>query len=190
MLVLALSPERVEAALAAGEIACPQCAGQLTPRGYARSRQIRLREDRVCTLTPRRAQCRSCARTHVLCPAWTVLRRRDGSEVIGEALAMAAGGLGHRRIADRLGRPQGTVRGWLRAARSGAEQLRACATRWLVALDPEPAAIAPTGRELGDAVEAMMLAVRAWVLRFATDELGPWERAGWLTGGLLGGPSP
>jgi hypothetical protein len=43
----------------------------------------------------------------------------------------------------------------------------------------------PTADALaGDAVEAMMLAVRAWVLRFGRDELGPWERSVWLTGGL------
>jgi hypothetical protein len=57
----------------------------------------------------------------------------------------------------------------------------------LVALDPEPAAVAPTGSELGDAVEAIMLAVRAWMLRFGRDGLGPWERAVWLTGGLQHG---
>jgi hypothetical protein len=62
-----------------------------------------------------------------------------------------------------------------------------CATRMLVAQDPEPAAVIPTGSPVGDAVEAIMLAVRAWALRFGRDELGPWERAVWLTGGLLHG---
>ena len=79
------------------------------------------------------------------------------------------------------------MRGWLRAARRRAGSLRACATRRIVALDPEPAAVSPAGSELGDAVEAIMLAVRAWVLRFGRDDLGPWERAVSLTGGLLQG---
>jgi hypothetical protein len=35
-----------------------------------------------------------------------------------------------------------------------------------------------------------MLAVRAWMLRFSRDELGPWERALWLTSGLLAGRPP
>ncbi len=35
-----------------------------------------------------------------------------------------------------------------------------------------------------------MLAVRAWVLRFGRDDLGPWERAVWLTGGLRHGRPP
>jgi transposase-like protein len=189
MLQVAITPERVEAALAAGELACPGCSERLSPWGFARSREVRL-ADEVRPLIPRRARCGACETTHVLSPSWAVPRRRDGAEVIGEALRLAATGVGHRVIARELGRPEGTVRGWLRAARRRAGSLRACATRRIVALDPEPAAITPAGSELGDAVEAIMLAVRAWVLRFGRDDLGPWERAVWLTGGLLHGHSP
>jgi hypothetical protein len=57
----------------------------------------------------------------------------------------------------------------------------------MVALDPEPLAVTPAGSGLGEAVEAITLAVRAWVLRFGPDGVGPWERAVWLTGGLLHG---
>jgi transposase-like protein len=184
MLQVAITPEGVEAALAAGELACPGCSGRLSPWGFARSREVRLAGE-VRPLTPRRARCAVCETTHVLSPSWTVPRRRDSAEVIGEALRLAATGAGHRPIARRLGRPEGTVRGWLRAARRRAGGLRACATRWIVTLDPEPVAVTPAGSTLGDAVEAIMLAVRAWVLRFGRDELGPWERAVWLTGGLL-----
>jgi hypothetical protein len=60
----------------------------------------------------------------------------------------------------------------------------------VASLDPEPAAIAPAGSGLGDAVEAIMLAVRAWVLRFGPDDVGQWERAVSLTGGLLHGRRP
>lgn len=49
--------------------------------------------------------------------------------------------------------------------------------RRLVSLDLEPVAVIPAGSGLGDAVEAIMLAVRAWVLRFGRDDLGAWERA-------------
>ena len=35
-----------------------------------------------------------------------------------------------------------------------------------------------------------MLAVRSWVLRFGRDDIGAWERAVWLTGGLLHGRPP
>jgi hypothetical protein len=186
MLQVALSAQQLEVVLAAGELACPDCSGRLTRWGFARSREVRTRAG-VRSLRPRRALCAGCDTTHVLCPSWSVPRRRDAAEVIGEALRLAAGGMGHRRIARRLDRPPGTVRGWLRVARANAQSLRACATRWVVSLDPEPAAVTAAGSELGDAVEAVMLAVRAWVLRFGREPLGPWERAVWLTGGLLAG---
>ena len=186
MLQVALTPDRVEAALAARGLACPDCCGPLSPWGYARSREVRLRAT-ARSVTPRRARCGACETTHVLSPAWMIPRRRDGAEVIGEALALAAAGAGHRTIAHRLQRPAGTVRGWLRATRRRAGNLRACATRWTLMLDPEAAAVAPVGSELGDAVEAIMLAVRAFVLRFGNTGTGPWERAVYLTGGLLHG---
>jgi hypothetical protein len=90
-------------------------------------------------------------------------------------------------IARQLDRPAGTVRGWLRTGRVRADSLRACATRWAVALDPEMGAVTPAGSELGDAVEAIMLAARAWMLRSGPLNASPWERAVCLTGGLLAG---
>jgi Domain of unknown function (DUF6431) len=186
MLSIVIAEERLEAALAGGALACPECSGPLSPWGFARSREVRLLRG-TRSVTPRRARCGACETTHVLCPGWSVPRRRDGAEVIGEALRLAVGGVGHRRIARRLGRPAGTVRGWLRAARSRAEELRACASRRLVSLDCELGVVTPAGSGLSDAVEAMMLAVRAFVLRFGRDGVGPWERAVCLTGGLLYG---
>ena len=90
-------------------------------------------------------------------------------------------------IASHLERPPGTVRGWVRAARRRAGSLRACAIRWTYTLDPEVGPVTPAGSELGDTIEAIMLAVRAWVLRFVTEHAGAWERAVCLTGGLLWG---
>src|SRR4051794_13811716 len=110
MLSVAIAEERMEAALAAGEFACPACSGRLSPWGFARSREVRLRSG-VRSLTPRRVRCVACETTHVLSPSWTVPRRRDGAEVIGEALRLGADGIGHRLIARRLERPEGTVRG-------------------------------------------------------------------------------
>jgi len=70
--------------------------------------------------------------------------------------------------------------------------LRACAraraggrTRWTPCQGP----VTPAGSELGDAIEAIMLAARAWVLRFGPARDTVWERAVWLTGGLLSGPT-
>jgi Domain of unknown function (DUF6431)/Homeodomain-like domain len=190
MLSIAISQERLEADLAAGALACPDCGGRLSPWGFARSREVRML-DGVRWVKSRRACCSECDATHVLAPSWSVPRRRDGAEVIGEALRLAARGQGHRRIARRLGRSPGTVRGWLRAARARAESLRGCAARWAYALDPAAlAAVTPAGSELGNALEAIMLAVRAWVLRFGRQQTAPWEQAVWMTGGLLSGRLP
>jgi transposase-like protein len=190
MLLIAITEERVEAALTAGSLACPGCSGRLSPWGYARSREVRML-DGVRRVTPRRGCCHGCGATHVLCPSWFVPRRRDGADVIGEALRLAVhDGAGHRRIARQLARPPGTVRGWLRAARARAGSLRACATRWLVSLDPELGVVIPAGSDLGDAVEAIIRAARAWVLRCGPGQLGVWERAVLLTGGLLYGQAP
>lgn len=184
MLVVATNAQQVEARLAAGRLCCPDCGGRLSPWGFAGWRTVRPR-DSVRRVRLRRAACAACESTHVLVPAWLTARRRDVVEVIGTALALAAAGGGHRRIAAQLDRPAETVRGWLRCARRNALALRTSGVRWWVALDPEPAPVRPAGCALADAVEAIMRAVRAWVLRFGRDRLGAWERAQSLTGGLL-----
>ena len=50
----------------------------------------------------------------MLLPASVLLRRADAVTVIGAALLAAAGGVGHRRVAELVGVPASTVRGWLR----------------------------------------------------------------------------
>lgn len=184
MLVVTIGAGQVEAQLAAGRLACPGCGGRLSRYGFTAWRTVRGR-DAARRVRLRRSACAGCGATHVLVPAWLATRRRDTVEVIGAALAMAARGAGHRRIARALGRPPETVRGWLRCARRNAQALRASGVRWWVALEPEPGPVRPAGSELADAVEAVMLAVRAWRLRFGRDIAGPWERAQSLTGGLL-----
>ncbi len=188
MLVVDTDPRSVEAQLEAGRLACPGCGGRLSRWGFTAARTVRMR-DGERSLRLRRACCRGCGATHVLLPACLTARRRDGVEVIGDALHRAALGEGHRRIAGRLGRPPDTVRGWLRAARQRAEPLRACAARWYVALDVESGPVTPQRSSLADAVEALMLMARAWRLRFGAEPLGAWERAQWLTGGVLSSAS-
>ena len=179
MLIIAVTSQQLEAELAAGAVACPDCGEQLSRWGFGRSREVRMAHG-TRQLTPRRTICAGCQTTHVLCPAWSLPRRRDAAAVIGQ---------GHRPIAARLGRPPATVRGWLRAARARAACLRACASRWAYALDACQGPVTPAGSELGDAIEAIMLAARAWVLRFGPASITAWERAVWLTGGLLSGPT-
>jgi hypothetical protein len=142
MLSVAIGEDVLEASLAAGQLPCPTCSAPLARWGFAREREARMLRG-VRSIRPRRAYCRCCEDTHVLSPAWSVPRRRDGAEVIGAALRQAAGGDGHHRIARRLDRSPATVRGWLRAARSRSEQLRRCGTLWACSLDPELGPIQP-----------------------------------------------
>ena len=174
----------VEADLAAGRLCCPGCDGQLAPWGYAREREVRML-DGVRSLRPRRAWCRRCERTHVLLPGRAVDRRRDGVEVIGEALLAKANGDGHRRIAARLGRPPATVRGWLRAFARRGELVAASARRWTRAIDGhDPAHGRRVGSPLVDALDGLANAARAARLRLRISA-SPWELAvalGWLHG--------
>jgi len=181
MLVVGNDEEQVEADLAAGRLSCPCCGAPLGRYGWARRRVLRtLGEDRE--MRPRRAWCARCEATHVLLPAWSVPRRRDAAEVIVAALLAKVAGAGHRAIAARLARPAGTVRGWLRRAAARAEPTRVDATRWVHALDPCPAPIEPAGSALGDAIEALGVALASAVRR-----LGPQHSCGVLalTAGLL-----
>lgn len=102
---------RVESRLVAGRVVCPGCAGVLRPWGWARPRGI---VGLVGVLRPRRARCAGCLVTHVLLPVTVLLRRAYAVELIGAAVLARAAGCGHRQIAERLGVPAATVRGWLR----------------------------------------------------------------------------
>lgn len=125
----------------------------------------------------------------MLLDACSVPRRRDGAEVIGQALLAKANGDGHRTIARRLRRPPSTVRGWLRAGARRAEALSTVALRWLRALNLAHEPARPTASPLGDAVEALGSAVRECRLQLGI-RAGPWELAVAITGGLLSGSVP
>jgi hypothetical protein len=119
----------------------------------------------------------------VLLPDLVLSRRRDEVGVIGAAIEAKVAGEGRRPIAGRLGVPADTVRGWLRRFAERAGQVRAHFTRWAVALDPEIGAVLPAGGGIADALEAIAVAVRAWVLRFGPGDT--WRIAGVLSGGVL-----
>jgi hypothetical protein len=163
--------DALDVQLSAGSIRCPSCSGSLKPWGWARARRVRtLAGERW--LRPRRGRCQSCEVSAVLLPAWCLPRRRDAAEVVLSAMRAKAGGDGHRRIAERLGRPPGTVRNWLRRAAQLTEELRTSAIRWAYALDAELPPIAPSGSALAGALDALGTAVSAGVRR-----LGPREPA-------------
>jgi transposase-like protein len=119
----------------------------------------------------------------VLLPDLCLSRRQDEVSVIGMAIEAKVAGSGFRSIAGRLGVRAGTVRGWLRRFEERAELIRTHFTRWAVVLDPELGPIVPGGTGAADALEAIAVAVRAWVLRFGPGD--PWRIAGVLSGGVL-----
>jgi hypothetical protein len=112
-----------------------------------------------------------------------LFRRRDDVATIGDALGRRAQGEGYRRIASGVGQKLWTVRGWLRAFARDAEALRAHFTRWAYALDSVLGPIGAVGDRFADAVAAVAVAGRAWVLRFGPAPV--WEVASALSGGML-----
>lgn len=172
----------VERALVAGELECPDCAGRLCPWGWARWRVLRCCEV-VVRHRGRRSRCTACSVTHVLISDDSLLRRRDGVEVIGAALVAKASGAGHRRIAMLVGVPVSTVRGWLRRFAVNAGMVRVWFTVLAHDLDPLLGPIGPVGSVVGDAVEAIGVAARAAVLRLGP--VGAWSFASSASRGRL-----
>lgn len=128
--------------------------------------------------------------THVLLPVSGLSRRADVVEVIGAALQMKAAGAGHRRIADRLGRPHSTVRGWLRRFAARAALVAGVFTSHLVALADDPSVVlpAPAASVFGDAVAAVIAASVAVRVRFPMVAAPVWRVASAVSRGLLLAP--
>jgi hypothetical protein len=190
--VLTVSADRddVERQLAAGGLVCPSCGGVLAGWGWARERLVRGLEGAGRRLTPRRARCRGCGRTHVLLPVTCLSRRADEAAVIGMALEAKAAGAGHRPIAVALGRPASTVRGWLRAFAGRAEQVRAQFTALAAVLAAaDPPLPAPAGSPLADAVAAVAAAAVCAARLLAVSEVARWLLASAVTCGLLLAPA-
>ncbi|HEY5431300.1 MAG TPA: hypothetical protein VIK04_19450 [Solirubrobacteraceae bacterium] len=172
----------VEVELLGGLLSCPSCREVLGPWGHARERVTR-RVSGDWRWRPRRARCRGCRGTHVLLADLCLLRRQDEVEVIGAAVEAHVAGEGHRPIAARLGVPAGTVRGWLRRYAVNAEAIRALFTRSAVVLDPMLGPIMAAGSVAADALEAIAVAGRAWVLRFGPQPV--WRIVSRLSAGRL-----
>jgi hypothetical protein len=130
--------------------------------------------------------------THVLLPLWCLVRRADAAAVVGAGLALAAAGWGFRRVAERVGRPEATVRGWLRRFASKAESVRVAFTVLAGVLAVQAPVLAPAGSPVADAVNAVLAAAVAAAARWpAVGAVSPWEVACAATGGrLLAPPAP
>jgi Domain of unknown function (DUF6431)/Homeodomain-like domain len=179
----------VERQLAGGELACPACGGVLGGWGRAAERVVRVLGGSGVRLRPRRSRCRRCGKTHVLLPAWCLLRRADAAEVIGAALEAAAAGGGHRRIAGLLGRPASTVRGWLRRFAGRAEAVRVFFTVLLARTAPDPVMPAGAAGPVAAAVSAVAGAAAAVAARWPLVGGVPvWAAASAASGGLLLAP--
>ena len=114
-------PVLVESRLAGGKVVCPGCAAVLRPWGWARPRTV---FGLAGVLVPRRSRCAGCLSTHVLLPVTVLLRRAYAVELVGAVFVARASGVGHRRIAEWLGLPAATVRGWLRVMGARLERVR------------------------------------------------------------------
>jgi hypothetical protein len=186
MLTVETDPVAVEERLRSGGLACPGCAGVLAGWGRARARTVR-GPDGAVSLTPRRSRCVGCRATHVLLPVLLLVRRADTVMVIGAALEAKAVGLGYRRIAERLGRPPGTVRGWLRRFRARVEAVRVVFTLRTRALAADPVLPGPSGSGWADGVAAVTAAATAFVARFSV-EVPVWQVASAVSAGRLLSP--
>jgi hypothetical protein len=129
--------------------------------------------------------CSGCRRTHVLLPASVLLRRADAVTVIGVALLAKAGGCGHRRVADRVGRPSSTVRGWLRRIGQGADRVLVAAA---AEFGTEFVAQAPTTEPIAAVVELVGALARAAARRLG-GSCEPWRLAAVISGGRLLAPT-
>jgi hypothetical protein len=125
----------------------------------------------------------------VLLPVACLARRADTAAVIGQALEAKAAGAGHRVIAEVLGRPASTVRGWLRALAARAGQVRSVFTALAVSLVTDPPLPAAAGSPVGDAVAAIAAAAAAAARFLAVGEVARWQLAAAATCGMLLAPS-
>ena len=186
-MLLVASAAQGQTALDAGAPACPCCAALLRPWGWTKPRRARARDGRIGLTRLRRARCGGCGVSHVLLPAAWLPRRLDEVDLIGAALLGAGCGAGHRRLAACLNRPEGTVRGWLRAARQRAGWLHVqLATVGAPLPDHHLGAAVPPPTPLGEAIEAAGRVASACRRHLGTGLLPAWQLLNQLTdGGLL-----
>nr|WP_310287183.1 DUF6431 domain-containing protein [Paeniglutamicibacter sulfureus] len=190
MITVSYAPAAVESDLRCGLLSCPECAGALRPWGHARERRIRMGTagPSVSVFCPLRARCTGCRMTHVLLPVVLAARKADEALVIAAAIeAKALEGLGHRSIADRVGRPVSTVRGWLRSFGSSAASLCSWFRSLLLRDASDAASLWPQSARgiLAQALGVLLAYARVVGERFAVPEASavPWHAAALASAG-------
>lgn len=190
--------DAVERDLRERRICCPGCAAGLAPWGHARARLVRgtawteaelAAEEEWEAFWPRRGRCQVCGGTQVLLPVSLLPRRVDTAEVIVSAIEARGAGARPRDIADDLGRPEGTVRGWLAAFRRLAGRWQRVFTTLAQAVapaGPPPAGVAGRSALAGAAAAAAALA--AALGRAGMVTVPRWKVAVAASGGLLIAP--
>jgi hypothetical protein len=193
-LLFVLDPEAAATRVTDGVQACPasDCSGFFQPWGSARTRPVRLLGGGTDSVTPRRARCRQCDRTHVFIPVRAFPRRTDSIETVWAALAAAAQGLGHRKVAEQVGVPATTVRGWLRRARANSDIIANRARIFRSDLERyKPDHLPKFDTPLACMVHTVADAACAWKRRFGTTPPVPGltgtlqQIASFITGGWL-----
>jgi hypothetical protein len=172
-------------ALARRMLDCPGCGQPLRPWGHARERTVRDLGGALVTVLPDRALCTGCGATHVVLDAGLLPRRAYAAGLIGQALVASARGHGHRPIASGLAVPAGTVRGWIRAARRSAVQLRVTGIRAVLASGQDGLLSWTRTDELGAALEHLAAAALVLGRRHALEHTSWWARINVLTRGRL-----
>lgn len=163
-------------------VRCPACGGPTGPwSGYRRY----LRSDALLVIFVPRVRCRSCGRTDALLPWFVLPYRYDSVDVIGAALELHVDGVGMRRIALALARPETTVRDWIRrfgrtAGELGRTLLAAAVRAGWSGFDLPT----ETGARATAAVAAL---ASAWSRRVGA--VSPWRVAALVTGGVLLAPN-
>jgi hypothetical protein len=130
----------------------------------------------------RRGRCSRCLRSHALLPDFLLERRVDTVEVIGHALALGIiGGLGMRTVAEQLGVPMATARGWRRRFQVHAPVLAAALMAVAVQLDPTPVLLEGQGESA--VLEALGAAWQRARSRFGGRVPAVWQFWSLISGG-------
>lgn len=180
----------VEEILDAKELKCP-CGGELGRWGWSTERLVRGLSEPI---RPRRVICRNCGVTHVLLPSTCYERRADCAERIGQGVLAAAAGIDFEAIAQELGTPVETIRGWVRRLRANAGPVVAFLSQVAQRADPAWSYRPPVRLSKLASVVDVVGAVVAAVCR--SKETGPgvsvvavWQVVALVTGGKFLAPS-